>query len=41
MPAVANALVDALSVLGIKHVEMPATPEVLWRAIHEARGKNA
>jgi carbon-monoxide dehydrogenase large subunit len=41
MPAVANALVDALSVLGIKHVEMPATPEVLWRAIHEARGKSA
>ncbi|HSZ68633.1 MAG TPA: xanthine dehydrogenase family protein molybdopterin-binding subunit [Xanthobacteraceae bacterium] len=41
MPAVANALVDALSVLGIKHVEMPATPEVLWRAIHEARAKDA
>jgi len=41
MPAVANALVDALSVLGIKHVEMPATPEVLWRAIQEARGKGA
>ena len=41
MPAVANALVDALSVLGIKHVEMPATPEVLWRAIHEARVKGA
>jgi carbon-monoxide dehydrogenase large subunit len=41
MPAVANALVDALSVLGIRHVEMPATPEVLWRAIHEARGKGA
>jgi aerobic carbon-monoxide dehydrogenase large subunit len=41
MPAVANALVDALSVLGIKHVEMPATPEVLWRAIHEARAKGA
>jgi aerobic carbon-monoxide dehydrogenase large subunit len=41
MPAVANALVDALSVLGIKHVEMPATPEVLWRAIHEARDKSA
>jgi hypothetical protein len=28
-------------VLGINHVEMPATPEVLWRAIHEARGKRA
>src|ERR1700689_1244369 len=41
MPAVANALVDALSVLGIKHVEMPATPEVLWRAIHNARAKGA
>jgi carbon-monoxide dehydrogenase large subunit len=41
MPAVANALVDALSALGVKHVEMPATPEVLWRAIREARGKNA
>ncbi len=41
MPAVANALVDALSVLGIRHVEMPATPEVLWRAIHEARQKGA
>jgi carbon-monoxide dehydrogenase large subunit len=33
MPAVANALVDALSHLGIRHVEMPATPERLWRAI--------
>jgi len=41
MPAVANALVDALSALGIKHVEMPATPEVLWRAIRAARGKDA
>jgi aerobic carbon-monoxide dehydrogenase large subunit len=39
MPAVANALVDALSPLGVKHVPMPATPEVLWRAINEARGK--
>ena len=41
MPAVANALVDALSVLGIKHIEMPATPEVIWRTIQEARGKSA
>ena len=37
MPAVANALVDALSPLGIRHVEMPATPEVLWRTIRAAR----
>jgi aerobic carbon-monoxide dehydrogenase large subunit len=37
MPAVANALVDALSHLGIRHVEMPATPERLWRAIAQAK----
>jgi carbon-monoxide dehydrogenase large subunit len=37
MPAVANALVDALSDLGIRHVEMPATPERLWRAITAAK----
>ena len=39
MPAVANALVDALSHLGIRHVEMPATPERLWRAIHHGNSK--
>jgi carbon-monoxide dehydrogenase large subunit len=33
MPAVANALVDALSPFGVRHIEMPATPEVVWRAI--------
>jgi aerobic carbon-monoxide dehydrogenase large subunit len=36
LPAVANALVDALSPLGIRHIEMPATPERLWRAIRGA-----
>ena len=36
MPAVANALVDALSEFGIRHIEMPATPERVWRAINEA-----
>jgi carbon-monoxide dehydrogenase large subunit len=39
MPAVANALVDALSHLGIRHIEMPATPERLWRAIHHGNAK--
>jgi len=38
MPAVANAIVDALSPLGIRHVEMPATPERVWRAIQDAKG---
>ena len=36
LPAVGNALVDALSPLGIRHLEMPATPERLWRAIRAA-----
>ena len=38
LPAVANAVVDALSVLGIRHIEMPATPERIWRAIGRSEG---
>ena len=34
MPAVANALVDALSEFGVRSIEMPATPERIWRAMH-------
>jgi carbon-monoxide dehydrogenase large subunit len=37
MPAVGNALIDALRPLGVKELAMPATPEVIWRAIREAR----
>ena len=37
LPAVANALADALSPLGVKDVPMPATPHVIWRIIQEAR----
>ncbi len=33
LPAVANALVDALAEFGVKHIEMPATPERIWRAM--------
>ena len=33
LPAVANALVDALKEFGVKHIEMPATPERIWRAM--------
>jgi aerobic carbon-monoxide dehydrogenase large subunit len=35
--AVINAVVDALSPLGIKHVDMPATPDKLWQMMKEAR----
>jgi carbon-monoxide dehydrogenase large subunit len=38
MPAVANALVDALSEFGVTHIEMPATPEVVWRAMANGKG---
>jgi carbon-monoxide dehydrogenase large subunit len=38
LPAVMNAVVDALRPLGIRHVDMPATPEVIWRAIQESQG---
>jgi len=37
-PAVVNAIVDALRPLGVTDVEMPCTPERVWRAIQEARG---
>ncbi len=36
--AVINAICDALSPLGIKHVDMPASPDRLWKQIQDARG---
>jgi len=35
-PAVVNAVMDALSPFGIKHLDMPLTPEKVWRAIQSA-----
>ena len=35
-PAVQNAVVDALSHLGVRHLDMPCTPERVWRAILDA-----
>jgi carbon-monoxide dehydrogenase large subunit len=32
-----GAIVDALAEFGVKHIEMPATPERVWRAIEDAR----
>ncbi|MDE0059623.1 MAG: xanthine dehydrogenase family protein molybdopterin-binding subunit [Defluviicoccus sp.] len=34
--AVANAVVDALKPLGVHHIDLPATPERVWRAIRDA-----
>ena len=36
-PAVQNAVVDALSHLGVRHVDMPANGERVWRALQQAR----
>ena len=36
-PAVQNAVIDAVAHLGVRHIDMPCTPERVWRAINEAR----
>ena len=38
---VVNAVVDALGEYGIKHINMPLTPEKVWRAIQDAKAKAA
>jgi len=40
-PAVINALVDALAPFGVEHIDMPATPEVVWQAAAGARKQAA
>jgi carbon-monoxide dehydrogenase large subunit len=34
--AVANAVLDALSVFGVRHIDTPLTAEKIWRAMHAA-----
>jgi carbon-monoxide dehydrogenase large subunit len=41
LPTVLNALIDALSEYGIRHIEMPATPARIWQAIQDARQRQA
>jgi carbon-monoxide dehydrogenase large subunit len=36
-----NAIVDAVAEFGVKHIEMPATPERIWRAIHGKQDRQA
>jgi aerobic carbon-monoxide dehydrogenase large subunit len=38
-PAIQNAVVDAVAHLGVRHIDMPATPERVWTAIQEASAK--
>ncbi|MBI4671913.1 MAG: molybdopterin-dependent oxidoreductase [Chloroflexi bacterium] len=37
-PAVVNAVMDALKPFGVKHIDMPLTPEKVWRAMHTNGG---
>ncbi len=39
LAAVVNAVVDALKDFGVTHMDMPATPERVWRAIRQGRGR--
>jgi carbon-monoxide dehydrogenase large subunit len=39
-PAVQSAVIDALAPLGVRHLDMPATPERVWRAIGEAAARD-
>jgi carbon-monoxide dehydrogenase large subunit len=41
LAVVINAVVDALAEFGVRHVEMPATPERVWRAIRAAQQSRA
>lgn len=41
LPAVANAVLDALSEFGIRHLEMPMTPSRIWHAIESAESKKS
>jgi aerobic carbon-monoxide dehydrogenase large subunit len=36
-PAVHNAVIDALSPYGVRHIDMPVNGEIVWRAIQAAR----
>ncbi|HEY2689362.1 MAG TPA: xanthine dehydrogenase family protein molybdopterin-binding subunit [Streptosporangiaceae bacterium] len=39
-PAVQNAVVDAVAHLGVRHIDMPASPQRVWRAIRDVNGNS-
>lgn len=41
LAAVGNAVADALSEWGIEHIDLPYTPERIWRAVASAKAKSA
>jgi carbon-monoxide dehydrogenase large subunit len=41
LTSIMNAVVDALSAYGIKHIDMPATPQRVWQAIQDSKNQDA
>jgi carbon-monoxide dehydrogenase large subunit len=41
LSTIVNAVIDALSEFGVAHIDMPLTPERVWRAIQDAKAKVA
>jgi carbon-monoxide dehydrogenase large subunit len=39
LPAVMNAVMDALATVGVRELDMPASPDRVWRAIHAAKAR--
>jgi carbon-monoxide dehydrogenase large subunit len=39
-PAIQNAVIDAVSYLGVRHIDMPCTAQRVWRAIQEAKSSS-
>ncbi|MSP51334.1 MAG: xanthine dehydrogenase family protein molybdopterin-binding subunit [Alphaproteobacteria bacterium] len=39
-PAIMNAIIDALADLGVRHIDMPATPARVWQAIEDAKRRS-
>lgn len=39
LPAGVNAVLDALATRGVTHLDLPLTPERVWRALHERKGQ--
>jgi carbon-monoxide dehydrogenase large subunit len=38
-PAVANAILDALADTGVRHIDVPITPEKIWRTLQQQEGR--
>lgn len=38
-PAIQSAVIDAVSHLGVRHIDMPATPEKVWLALQAASAR--